>query len=97
MRFRIEPQDALPLSRSHLPHRHSGERRNPASCAETPKLDPDFRQGDEEEMRVRFPSPLVGEGGEMRFSIEPDEGCPLTLPSPTRGEGKTFFLTTFLV
>jgi hypothetical protein len=25
-------------------------------------------------MRVRFPSPLVGEGGEMRFGIEPDEG-----------------------
>jgi hypothetical protein len=24
----------------------------------------------------------------MRFSIEPDEGYPLTLPSPTRGEGK---------
>jgi hypothetical protein len=24
----------------------------------------------------------------MRFSSEPDEGYPLTLPSPTRGEGK---------
>ena len=26
-----------------------------------------------------LPSPLVGEGGEMRFSIEPDEGYSLTL------------------
>ncbi len=34
-----------------------------------------------------FLLPFVGEGGEMRFGIEPDEGYPLTLPSPTRGEG----------
>src|SRR5215208_5161218 len=39
------------------------------------------------ERKADFPSPLGGEGGEMRLRIEPDEGYPLTLPSPTRGEG----------
>jgi hypothetical protein len=28
-------------------NRHSGESRNPASLLQSPKLDPDFRQGDE--------------------------------------------------
>ena len=50
---------ALPLSRSHLPHRHSGESRNPASCLGLPSWTPTFvgvtkRMGERDEFLTTF-------------------------------------------
>jgi hypothetical protein len=51
-------------------------------AARHPLSEPQRPLGSSSPMAAPFSFSLAGEGGEMRFSSEPDEGYSLTLPYP---------------